>query len=265
MLKKITTYLFIGCSTVLLAQVGGEATYQFLNLVSSPRQAALGGKVLTNVDYDVTQGLFNPATINVEMDNQLALNYSSYLGGINYGTAAYAYTWDRRVQTFHIGMAYVNYGNFDGYDELGNPTGSFTGNEAALSFGYATQIGYTDFYLGGSFKVITSQLEQYNSIGVAVDAGLLYVNEDLEFNAALVVRNAGTQITTYADLREKLPFEVAFGMSQKLEFVPLRWHLTLENLQVWPIGRPNPARAETDLDGNQTQEKVTFLITCLDI
>ena len=39
------------------AQLGGESTYQFLNLMSSPRQAALGGKVLTNVDYDVTQAL----------------------------------------------------------------------------------------------------------------------------------------------------------------------------------------------------------------
>lgn len=240
------------------AQLGGEATYQFLNLVSSPRQAALGGKVLTNVDYDVTQALYNPATINVEMDNQLALNYSSYLGGISYGTAAYAYTWDRRTQTFHVGMAYINYGSFDGYDEDGNPTGSFSGNEAALSLGYALQIGYSDFYAGGNLKIITSKLEQYNSIGVAIDAGIIYINEDIDFNASLVVRNAGTQITTYAGLNEPLPFEIDFGMSQTLEHVPLRWHLTFENLQKWPIGVSNPARDETDLDGNTSQEKVGF-------
>jgi len=193
------------------------------------------------------------------MDNQLALNYSSYLGGIGYGTAAYAYTWDRRTQTFHAGITYINYGSFDGYDENGVSTGSFSGNEAALSVGYAKQIGYSDFFIGGNFKIITSKLEQYNSIGVAVDAGLLYINEDLEFNAALVVRNAGTQITTYADLQEKLPLEVALGLSQKLQFVPLRWHVTFENLQIWPIGEPNPARVTTDLEGNQTPEKVGFL------
>lgn len=259
MQKKIATYFLLFCSTLIYAQVGGESTYQFLNLISSPRQAALGGKVLTNVDYDVTQALYNPATINVEMDNQLALNYSSYLAGISYGTAAYAYTWDRRVQTFHVGMSYINYGKFDGYDEQGNATGSFSGNEASLSLGYAAQIGYSDFYVGGSAKIITSTLEQYSSIGAAIDAGLLYINEDIEFNAALVVRNLGTQITTYADLNEKLPFEVALGLSQKLEHVPLRWHVTFENLQVWPIAKPNPARATTDLEGNQTQEKVGFL------
>lgn len=241
------------------AQVGGETTYRFLNLVASPRQAALGGKVFTNVDYDVTQAIFNPATINTEMDNQFALNYSSYLGGISYGNAAYAYTLDRRTQTFHAGITYVNYGQFDGYDEAGNATGAFSGSETALSLGYATQLGYSDFYFGTNFKLITSQLEQYNSLGFAVDLGFIYINEDLDFNAAVVVRNLGSQITTYADLNEPIPFEVAFGMSQTLENVPLRWHVTLENLQKWPIARPNPARTTSDLSGNQTLEEVGFI------
>ncbi len=259
MIRTIITLFFLFLVTSMFSQVGGEATYQFLNLVSSPRQAALGGKVITNVDYDVTQGLYNPATINVEMDNQLALNYSNYLGGISYGTAAYAYTWDRRTQTFHAGVTYINYGDFDGYDENGISTGSFTGAETALSLGYALQLGHSDFYFGANLKIITSKLEQYSSLGLATDFGLIYINENMDFNAAIAVRNLGSQITTYAGLNEPLPFEVDFGMSQTLENVPIRWHVTLENLQKWPIGRPNPARVTSDLDGNQTEEKVGFL------
>ncbi|MDN3666864.1 type IX secretion system protein PorQ [Algibacter miyuki] len=259
MFKKIATLLCCSYGLLAFAQLGGESTYQFLNLVSSPRQAALGGKVLTNVDYDVTQALYNPATINIEMDNQLALNYTSYLGGIGYGTAAYAYTLDRRTQTIHAGITYINYGKFDGYDEEGNATGTFSGNETALSVGYATQIGYTDFYFGANVKLITSKLEQYSSFGAAADLGLIYIDEDLDFNAALVVRNFGTQITTYAGLRESLPFEVSLGLSQKLEHVPIRWHVTLENLQEWPIARPNPARETSDLSGNNSSEKIGFI------
>ena len=255
----VTFFLVLCCSSAVYAQLGGESTYQFLNLVSSPRQAALGGKVLTNVDYDVTQALYNPATINEDMDNQLALNYSNYLGDISYGTAAYAYTWDRRTKTFHIGMTYINYGSFDGYDENGISTGTFSGNEAAISMGYATQVGYSDFYIGGNLKLISSKLEQYDSLGVAGDLGLIYINEYLEFNAALVIRNFGTQLTTYAGLKESLPLEIALGFSQKLENVPLIWHLTFENLQQWPIATANPARATSDLSGNQTEEKVGFL------
>jgi hypothetical protein len=193
------------------------------------------------------------------MGNQLAVNYSSYLGGISYGTAAYAYTWDRHVQTLHIGMTYINYGEFDGYDLNGVSTGTFTGNEAALSAGYAFQIPYSDFYIGANLKMITSKLEQYNSIGIAADFGAMYINEKLDFRAALSIRNFGTQIVTYAGLNEKLPTEISLGLSQTLENMPLRWHLTFENLQAWPIGFSNPARATTDLDGNQTQEEVGFL------
>ena len=252
-------FLMMSTTVSVFAQLGGNATYQFLNLMSSPRQAALGGKVITNVDYDVTQALYNPATINIEMDNQLALNYANHLGDICYGTAAYDYTVDRRTQTFHAGVTYINYGNFEGYDENGNSTGDFTGNEAALSIGYALQIGFSDFYAGANIKLISSKLEQYSSFGAALDFGVIYINEYLDFNAALVVRNIGTQLTTYAGLNEPLPFEIDFGMSQTLENVPIRWHLTFENLQQWPIATANPARAITDLNGNQTQEEVGFL------
>jgi len=69
MFKKIVPLCFILFGTYCFAQLGGQSTYQFLNLVSSPRQAALGGKSLTNIDYDVAQALYNPATINPEMDN----------------------------------------------------------------------------------------------------------------------------------------------------------------------------------------------------
>ena len=193
------------------------------------------------------------------MDNQLAFNYANHLGDIRYGTAAYAYTVDRRTQTFHAGVTYVNYGSFDGYDEFGNSTGTFSGNEVALSFGYALQIGFSDFYAGANIKLISSKLEQYSSFGGAIDLGLIYINSYLDFNAALVIRNIGTQFTTYAGLNEPLPLEIDVGLSQTLENVPVRWHLTFENLQQWPIATPNPARATTDFNGNQTQEKVGFL------
>ncbi len=258
MQKKLLIGLLLGSVTIFYAQVGGRNTYQFLNLVSSPRQAALGGKVITNYDYDVTQPLYNPATINDEMDNHLALNYVSYLADISYGSAAYAYTWDRRILTFHAGVTYINYGSFDGRDENGRPTGSFTGNEVAISFGYALNIIGTDFYVGTNVKFITSQLAEYNSLGGAMDFGGFYKNDDLDLNIALVVRNVGTQFTTYAGVRESLPLEVDAGISQKLANVPVRWHFTMENLQNWNVAFSNPNRSEFDLSGNEIPESTGF-------
>ncbi|AWH85827.1 penicillin-binding protein [Flavobacterium album] len=263
MFKNRFLYLFLFCTTLSFSQIGGKYTYQFLNLVTSPRQAALGGKIITLYDYDVNQGIYNPATINPEMDNQLSVNYGSYYGEVTYGTAAYAYTWDRHIQTFHAGVNYVNYGTFEGRDESGMLTGDFTGSEIALSFGYAFNIPYTDIYLGANAKLISSTLESYNSFGGAVDIGGIYIDEDNDINIALAIRNAGMQITTYAGLREPLPLEVIAGISQKLENVPLRWHITLENLQQWNIAFSNPNRAEQNIDGGSTPEKVSFINNAL--
>lgn len=255
--------VFIACflfSTVWsYSQIGGRNTYQFLNLVNSPRQAALGGKVITGYDFDPTLGLYNPASINPEMDNQLSVNYMNYFADVNYGTASYAYLWDRRTQVLHGGVTYINYGQFDGYDENGDPTNSFSGGEIAVSVGYAKNIPWTDFYVGVNVKLITSKLEQYSSVGGAVDLGVMYIYEPWDLHIAAVARNIGTQFTAYDEVYEPLPLEVDFGISQSLQNVPLRWHLTLENLQTWNIAFSNPVREEIDLEDNVTEENITFV------
>lgn len=263
MFRNTFIYLLLFFTTLSFSQIGGKYTYQFLNLITSPRQAALGGKVITNYDYDVNQAIFNPASINVEMDNHLTANYGSLYGEVAYGTAAYAYTWDRHVQTFHTSVNYVDYGSFDGYDELGNPTGEFTGSEIAISFGYAYNVPYTDVYLGANAKLISSTLESYNSFGAALDLGAMYRDEDNDINIGLVLRNMGTQITTYAGTREKLPFEIIAGISQEVENVPIRWHITLENLQQWNISFSNPNKGEQTIDGGFEEEKVSFFNNAL--
>lgn len=260
--KPFISFFFLLC-TISYGQIGGRSVYQFLNLVTSPRQAALGGKVLTIFDQDVNQAHFNPATINPEMDNHLAVNYGNYFGAITYGTAAYAYTYDRHVQTFHVGVNYVNYGKFEGYDEYGSATSNFTGSEMALSFGYSYNIPFTNFYIGGNAKLISSTLESYNSYGAAADIGALFIDERNDVNWALVVRNIGTQITTYSGLQEKLPLEVLLGVSQEVENVPIRWHLTLENLQQWNIAFSNPNRATNTINGGVIPEKVSFFNNAL--
>lgn len=263
MIKKSTILFFLFCNFLGFSQVGGKSVYQFLNMMTSPRQAALGGKVITIYDYDVNQAIFNPATINVDMDNHLSANYGNYFGEITYGTAAYAYTWDRRVQTFHAGVSYVNYGSFEGRDEFGNLTSDFTGSETALSLGYAYNIPWTDIYVGANLKLISSTLESYHSFGAALDLGAIYIDEKNDINIALAIRNVGTQITTYAGNHERLPLEIIAGISQELDHVPIRWHLTLENLQQWNVAFTNPVHAEQSLDGNATQKKPSFINNAL--
>lgn len=255
--KFLLFFLFI--SVTVSAQIGGNATYQFLNLVNNPRMAALGGKVITNHDYDPIQAIWNPASINVEMDKQLSLNYTNYIADINYGTAAYAHAFKDGTEVVHAGVTYMNYGSFDGYDELGNATNSFSGGEIALSFGYARVIPNSNFHVGASLKLISSKLEQYNSLGGAIDLGVSYIDEEKRLNVSAVGRNIGSQFKPYHETYEPIPFELLLGVSQTLENIPVRWHITLENMQKWDLAFSNPARDETDLEGNVTKEKIGFL------
>ncbi|MGA9638035.1 type IX secretion system protein PorQ [Flavobacterium sp.] len=259
MLKKHLVFLSLFFCSLSYAQIGGKSVYQFLNLVTSPRQAALGGKTVTIYDEDVNQGIFNPASINPEMDNHLSINYGNYFGEVTYGTASYAYTYDRHLQTFHAGVNYINYGTFEGYDENGQQTNSFTGSEIALSGGYAYNVPYTSLYLGANAKLISSNLETYSSFGGAIDFGAIYIDEKNDINWGLAIRNIGTQFTTYSGISEPLPLEIILGVSQELEHVPIRWHLTLENLQQWNVSFSNPVQAESSIDGTSTEEKISFL------
>lgn len=263
MLRKLVFLLAFLLSASVFSQIGGRAVYQFLNLAQSPRQAALGGKTVTVVDYDVNQAFYNPATINPDMHNRLSANYGSYYGEVSYGTAAYAYTYDRHLQTFHAGISYINYGTFEGRDELGNVISNFTGSEAALSLGYAYNLPWTDMYVGANAKLISSTLESYNSIGAAVDLGFLYVDTANDINYGFTIRNLGFQIKPYETTNEKLPLAIDAGISQLMENVPIRWHVTFENLQQWNIAFSNPNRAQGSLDGGSEEEKVSFFNNAL--
>lgn len=258
MLRKGALFCFLLLSISLTAQIGGRHTYQFLNLTGSPREAALGGKNFTGYGSDPTSALYNPASINYEMKNQLALNYVNYLADINYGTASYAFLLDRRSGIMHTGVTYINYGTFDGYDENGNETGEFSGNEVALTAGYAFHIPDSKIHLGVSAKLITSQMETYNSIGGALDLGITYYDPEQKLVVSGVIRNLGTQFKPYDVTYESLPFEMDFGISQELRNMPLRWHLTLENIQKWNLAFRNSARDKMDLDGNVEPDNPGF-------
>lgn len=259
MVKNFTIVLIVCNLFTSFAQIGGQSAYQFLNLVTSPRQAAMGGKVVTFYDSDVNQGFFNPATINPDMHKQLSVNYGNYFGEVSYGTAAYAYSFNRQMQTVHAGLTFINYGTIEGRDNFGNLTSNFSGSEAALSVGYAYNIPNSDWHIGANAKLITSSLEQYQSFAGAADIGVVFIDEPNYVNWALVVRNIGTQFVTYNGVREKIPTEILFGVSQEVENVPVRWHLTFENLQQWNVSFSNPARAIGNIDGGSEPEKVSFL------
>lgn len=258
-MKPLLLFVFIVCSIgTSNAQVGGESVYNFVNISTSARQSALGGKIFTLVD-DINQPLWNPSVINETMDRQLSVNYTSYLTGINMGSVAYAKRLSRRFGTLHANVQYVNYGSFIEADEAGVITGTFNANDVAVSMGYALNLPWTNFYAGTTLKLISSSIGNYTSFGIAADFGLLYRNRFKPYVFTLVLRNLGTQITTYNGVQERLPLELVIGGSYELENVPLKWYVTIDNLQQWNVSVSNPSNQTSDIEGNITNESISFL------
>ena len=207
-MKFFKIHLFFFVSSFSFSQGAGESTFQFLNLISSPRQAALGGRVSTNYDYDVTNGLLNPATINSESNNSYAFNYVSHLAGIGYGNATGTFAVGEKKRIFQLGFVFVNSGEIDGYDLYGNPTSSFNASEMAFSIGHSYEIPNSNVKLGANLKFINSRLEQYVSTGGALDLSVVYFNPKSTFMTTFLVRNFGTQFKSYNETKESLPLEV---------------------------------------------------------
>jgi len=239
MFKKIGILFFTFYSVFSQAQTGGSNTYEFLNISSSARIAALGGAQIAVKDNDPFLAFDNPSLLNKEMDNKLALTYINYISDIGSGFASYTKSF-KDIGTFSGAVKFIDYGQFTETDNAGNEIGEFSSGEYAFVIGYAREID-TNFSIGANVKTIYSNFYDYNSLGAAVDLSASYLSLNRRFTMAMVVKNVGRQITTYNDgVEEDLPFEIQYGLSKSFENIPIRLGLVFHNLQQWDLSYDNP-------------------------
>ena len=252
-------FLLCVCPNFLWGQIGGRHIYDFLNLSPSARLASIGGVNVSTFDDDINFGYQNPALVNDSMHQRLGLSFVNYLSDISYGYAGYSHTFDK-LGSFHTAIHYVDYGTFKEADEFGNITGEFSAGDVAWIVGLSRS--YKRFRYGANLKWIYSTLASgYNSMGVSVDLGGAYVSKTKLFSAGLVVKNLGTQLTTYVPgaEREPLPFEIVAGFSNKLKYMPLRFSLTFVQLEHPNLISEDPnAVPETDFNGNVIEKNQTL-------
>jgi hypothetical protein len=235
MFKKTINILILITSTLLAtAQTGGDNIYEFLNLTHSGLVSSLGGANVSLPDNNLNLVYHNPSLLSSEMNKSLSLNYVNYFAGINYGLALYSRSF-KHTGNFATGLTYLNYGTFKETSETGDITGNFTAAEYAFSIIYSRELDSL-FSIGANFKPVLSHLESYTSFGFAFDIGASWHNTSRLFSTGLVIRNAGLEVTTYAgETRQKLPFEIQAGFTQKLAHAPFRFSLTLKHLEKYDL------------------------------
>lgn len=244
MKKILTLSICLIMATIGHSQsIGGDNVYEFLNAPPSARVTALGGTLISVRDDDASLAHENPAVLNKAMHNQLSVNHVFHVLDIQNGYAAYAHHLEKLDVTAHAGMQYMSYGDFDATDEAGNILGTFKANEYAFTIGAAKQL-YEKLAIGANLKLVSSQLEDYNSVGLAADIGAYYQDTSGLFSAALVLKNVGVQLTKYDDVREDLPYDMQIAISQELRHLPFRFTLTYHNLHRWNILYDDPDNEE---------------------
>lgn len=247
------------CSSILgFSQVGGEEVYKFLNLPSSARQISLGGAANT-IEGDVNAPMWNPAMIDSTMENQFSTNYTSYLAGISLGSVGFVTGVNDTFGMFYGGIQYLDYGTFTRADEDGTITGDFKAYDLALTIGYSYPLVSRNITLGANVKFINSLIDTYSSVGIAADLSVVMRHSNERTLFSFVFRNIGTQLKSYDGTHEDIPFQVTFGISSRLEHLPLKWYFNLENLQQWNVSVPNPSDATIDIEGNVVNEEISFL------
>jgi hypothetical protein len=237
-------FLFIS-PRLAMGQVGGDNTYEFLNLTSSPRIASMGGDFLSIADNDITLVLANPSLINPGMHNHLGASFVDYFTDINYGHAAYSRTINK-IGSFIGAVQYISYGQFDFADETGQQGGSFYAGETAINLGWGRQLDSL-FSIGSNLKFIFSSFESYKSFGLAVDVAGNYTSRDKRFNASLIAKNIGRQLKSFeGGNAEPLPFELQFGLSKRLEHLPFRYSVLFNHLEKWDLRYDDPSAQQID-------------------
>jgi len=246
----VLIFTFVCKTEALWAQPGGKA-FQFLEVTNSARAAALGGQVVAAQPDAVELAFHNPSLLDTIVDSQMALNYVDYFAGIHYGYASAA-TRAGKKGMLAAGIHYLNYGKFEGADELGNLTGTFRAADYSVNLSYAHPVDSL-ITAGVTIKSIFSGLETYRSTALAVDAGLTYHNPGRGLAIAVVMRNLGWQLQKYypTDVHAPLPFNLAVGFSKTLQYAPLTFFLVADHLEKWDL------TYETDEDRENATDPFT--------
>jgi hypothetical protein len=228
-------FVFLCLQMSVLAQIGGESVYTFTTLPHTARLTALGGNAIVTRDDDVALAYHNPATLNAAMHGQLSFSHSFYFANIQHGYFGYGQHLRKSGITLHGGVQYINYGDFQGTTFTGQTTNTFTAAENAFVLGAAKRYNER-LSFGANIKLLNSRFEAYRSVGIAGDLGVFREDTARRLNMSLVFRNIGTQLSTYQpDNVEKLPFDLQFGISKRLEHLPFRFSIIVHNLHRWDI------------------------------
>jgi len=216
---------------------GGKSTFDFLQLPTSVRAAALGGTNVSIIENDLSLVFQNPAFLGQEMNLSLSAGYMSYVGDIKMGNVAFAKSLGDR-SAWGVGFVYSDYGKMLETTEDNVVLGDLNASDICGNIFFSRDL--TDKIRGGvAAKFIYSNYAYNTAIGLGVDLGLSYYDKDHNLSIGFTGKNLGRQIKSYETDLADLPWDIQLGLSQKLAHAPIRYSITAANLNQWQFYNVN--------------------------
>ncbi len=188
------------------SSAGGSGTTaaNFLKLGVGARAAALGDAFTVIVD-DSTSLYWNPAGLAKMEKGQLSATNNVWFAGINQGYLGIGFPLGG-TGVAAGGVNYVDMGDFDGRDEVGNPTGTFAASALNYQLGYANRLG-EKLSWGVSVGGIQDTIADDSKSTYAANLGLIYKSSE-SLSLGLAVQNVGGELGG-----DPLPFVAKIGMA----------------------------------------------------
>ncbi len=218
----------------IFAQLSADRIFTFLDLSPSARISALGGQLITVADGDISLLQNNPGLQHELFDNALAFQHQFFFEGIQNGSLTYARSLNDTTFVFG-GIQYIDYGEFEERDILGNQIGNFKGGDILFQIGANRRL-YDRLSVGATLKYVHSTLAEFTASGIALDLGVHYNVAENLWSAALVIQNLGIILGHYTDLQQgTMPLNIQLAISKQLRYLPLRFSIQAHHLNRWNL------------------------------
>lgn len=232
-IKIVLLTIFALFSAKMSAQfVGaGSSSYAYLNLPTDARVMALGGTNVSVGGYSIASTLCNPALLSERSHMTVQASFGYLMPGTMFGTAMYGYSLNQNH--WAVGVQYLSNGKIYEANSDGYLTGKEYGlNDVAIHASYSRTLSEM-FRVGVTLKPVISSYAGWTSFALGADVGGHFQTKDSCLQIGLTLRNIGWQLKTYYPERprEMLPLDLQLGISYRIPKVPVRFGLTIHNLQ----------------------------------
>lgn len=219
---RLSTTIVLGCvlGLSLATTAFAQGTGRSLDIQPGARQNGLGAAGVAIADDATGVTWWNPAGLGFVTKSAIDLTYAQLVPGlasdVNYNYATFVKPtagWG----AFGVGLVVLSYGESEGTDPFGNPTGKFYSNEISPALYYGTKL-LPDLAVGASLKYIRINLAPQAQEGVGATFGLdvaaLYRIPAARLNLGVNVQNLGPSVTFInEDERSPLSRNIKAGLA----------------------------------------------------